>query len=45
MNVMRDQPGMAEGLEVPFNLAKLLKENNQKAADEFAASAQKTLQR
>ena len=44
MGVMRDQPGMAEGLEVPFNLEKLLKENNQKAADEFAASAQKTLQ-
>jgi glutathione S-transferase len=45
MDVMRDQPGMAAGIEVPFNLEKLLKENNKKAADEFAASAQKTLQK
>ena len=45
MDVMREQPGMAKGIEVPFNLEKLLKENNKKAADEFAASAQKTLQK
>ena len=45
MDVMRDQPGMAKGIEVPFNLEKLLKQNNEKAADDFVASAQKTLQK
>ncbi len=45
MDVMRDQPGMAKGIEVPFNLEKLLKQNNEKAADDFVASAQKILQK
>lgn len=45
MDVMRDQPGMAKGIEVPFNLEKLLKQNNEKAADDFVANAQKILQK
>ena len=45
LDVMRDQPGMAKGIEVPFNLEKLLKQNNEKAADDFVANAQKILQK
>jgi len=42
LHVMRDQPGMATGIEVPFSLGNLL--DNEKEADKFASNAQKTLQ-
>ncbi len=42
LEVMRDQPGMQAGIEVPFSLDNLL--NDEKAAEEFASNAQKTLQ-
>ena len=43
LDVMREQPGMTRGIEVPFSLEKLLEDKE--AADEFAASARKTLQK
>ena len=43
LDVMRDQPGMAEGIEVPFDLGKLLEDKE--AAEAFANNAQKTLQK
>ncbi|MCR9104163.1 MAG: glutathione S-transferase N-terminal domain-containing protein [Gammaproteobacteria bacterium] len=43
LEVMREQPGMAKGLDVPFSLQNLLKD--EKAADDFATNAQKTLQK
>jgi len=42
LDVMRDQPGMAKGIEVPFSLGNLLKDK--KEADKFADNAQNTLQ-
>ncbi len=42
LDVMRDQPGMAKGIEVPFSLGNLLKDKQQAA--EFANKAQSTLQ-
>ncbi len=42
LQLMRDQPGMAAGIEVPFSLGNLL-EDEKEAAD-FAKNAQKTLQ-
>ena len=36
------QPGMAAGVAVPFDISSLL--DDEKAAEEFAANAQKTLQ-
>jgi glutathione S-transferase len=42
LDVMRDQPGMAKGIEVPFSLDNLL--NNEKEAEKFASNAQNTLQ-
>jgi GST-like protein len=41
--VMRDQPGMSAGLEVPFSLGNLLED--EKEAAEFAKNAQKMLQK
>jgi len=43
LDVMRDQPGMAEGLSVPFDISALL--DNEEEAEKFASNAQKTLQR
>ena len=42
LQLMRDQPGMAAGIEVPFSLGNLLE--NEKEAQDFANNAQKTLQ-
>ncbi len=42
LGVMRNQPGMAKGIEVPFSLGNLLKDK--KEADKFASNAQNTLQ-
>ena len=42
LDVMRDQPGMAAGIEVPFSLGNLLED--EKEAENFASNAQKTLQ-
>ncbi|MDA0758982.1 MAG: hypothetical protein O2950_00040 [Proteobacteria bacterium] len=39
---MRDQPGMATGIEVPFIIGNLL--DNEKEAEKFASNAQKTIQ-
>ena len=43
LDVMRDQPGMVKGTEVPFSLEKLLEDKE--AAEAFASNAQKTLQK
>ena len=43
LDVMRNQPGMAAGLEVPFSLGNLL--DDEKEAREFASNAQKLLQK
>ena len=43
LDVMRNQPGMAAGLEVPFSLGNLL--DDEKEAKEFASNAQKLLQK
>ena len=42
LEVMRDQPGMAAGIEVPFSLGNLLKDEEETKA--FASNAQKILQ-
>lgn len=42
LDAMRDQPGMAQGIEVPFSLGNLLEDEEQ--AESFATNAQKTLQ-
>ena len=42
LDAMRDQPGMAAGIVVPFDISNLLED--QEAAEEFASTAQKTLQ-
>ena len=42
LDVMRDQPGMQAGIEVPFRIDNLLED--EEAAKEFASNAQKTLQ-
>jgi len=42
LNEMRDQPGMAEGIKVPFELGNLLKDK--KDSDKFSSDAQKTIQ-
>jgi glutathione S-transferase len=42
LDMMRDQPGMAKGIEVPFSLDNLL--NNKQEAEKFASNAQNTLQ-
>jgi hypothetical protein len=39
---MRDQPGMSAGIEVPFDLGNVLKD--QKATEKFASNARNTLQ-
>lgn len=43
LTVMRDQPGMAAGLEVPFSLGNLLED--EKEAEAFASNAQKLVQK
>lgn len=43
MSVMKDQPGMSKGVEVPFKLGNLL--NDKKETKRFAKKAQKSLQR
>jgi glutathione S-transferase len=43
LDVMREQPGMVKGTEVPFSLEKLLEDKE--AAEAFASNAQKTLQK
>lgn len=43
LDVMRDQPGMAAGLEVPFSLGNLLED--EKETEEFTKNAQKILQK
>ncbi len=43
MNVMRDQPGMSKGIEVPFSLGNLLKD--EKETENFAKNARKLLQK
>ena len=42
LEVMREQPGMAAGIEVPFSLGNLLKDEEETKA--FASNAQKILQ-
>jgi glutathione S-transferase len=42
LDLMRDQPGMSAGIEVPFNLGNLLKDKEE--TDKFASNARKTLQ-
>ena len=42
LQIMREQPGMAAGIEVPFSLGNLLED--EKDAADFAKNAQKTLQ-
>jgi glutathione S-transferase len=42
LQVMREQPGMTAGIEVPFSLGNLLE--NEKEAQDFANNAKKTLQ-
>ena len=42
LDVMRDQPGMSAGIEVPFDLGNVLKD--QKATEKFASNARNTLQ-
>jgi glutathione S-transferase len=42
LDVMREQPGMAAGIVVPFDLGNLLKDKEE--TDKFASNAQKTLQ-
>lgn len=43
LNVMRDQPGMSRGLDVPFSLGNLLEDEEETKA--FAKNAQKLLQK
>ena len=43
LTVMRDQPGMAAGIEVPFSLGNLLED--EKEAEAFANNAQKLVQK
>ncbi|MEH6589794.1 MAG: glutathione S-transferase N-terminal domain-containing protein [Halioglobus sp.] len=43
LNVMRDQPGMSKGIDVPFSLGNLL--DDEKEAEEFAKNARKLLQK
>jgi len=43
LDVMRDQPGMAAGIEVPFSLGNLLED--EKEAEAFATNARKLLQK
>ncbi len=43
MSVMKEQPGMSKGVEVPFKLGNLL--NDKKETERFAKNAQKSLQR
>ena len=40
--VMREQPGMSTGIEVPFSLGNLLKDEEE--TEKFASNAQSTLQ-
>ena len=42
LDVMRDQPGMSAGIEVPFDLGNVLKD--QEATEKFASNARNTLQ-
>jgi hypothetical protein len=41
--VMRDQPGMAKGIEVPFSLGNLLEDEEE--AEAFASNARTMLQK
>jgi GST-like protein len=43
MSVMRDQPGMAKGVEVPFSLGNLLEDDE--GGEEFRQNARKMLQK
>ncbi len=43
LNVMRDQPGMLTGIEVPFSLGNLLE--NEAEAEKFASNARNLLQK
>ena len=46
VKVMRDQPGMAAGIEVPFSIGNLLDENeDEEEAEKFIGNAQKMLQK
>jgi len=43
LEAMREQPGMASGIAVPFDISALLED--EKEAEKFASTAQKTLQK
>jgi glutathione S-transferase len=43
MNVMKDQPGMTKGIEVPFSLGNLLE--NEEEGEAFRENARKMLQK
>ncbi|MEP4148308.1 MAG: glutathione S-transferase N-terminal domain-containing protein [Halioglobus sp.] len=43
LNVMRDQPGMLKGIEVPFSLGNLLEDKEE--AEKFASNARNLLQK
>jgi glutathione S-transferase len=45
MDVMRDQPGMAKGIEVPFSLGNLLDEDNEEEQEKFKSKARTMLQK
>jgi glutathione S-transferase len=45
MEVMKDMPGMSEGIKVPEDLSSLLKEENKEAQEEFKAGARTILQK
>ena len=44
LDVMKEQPGMSAGIEVPFSLGNLLEDEDEEARKEFTDSAQKILQ-
>ena len=45
LDVMRDQPGMSAGIEVPFSVGNLLEDENEEAREEFKATARTMLQK
>mgnify|MGYP001601332650 FL=1 len=44
LDVMKEQPGMSAGIEVPFSLGNLLEDEDEEARKEFTDNAQKMLQ-
>ena len=44
LDVMKEQPGMSAGIEVPFSLGNLLEDEDEEARKEFTDNAQKILQ-